>query len=62
MANSGGWVNTQQQEMSDFDNADNFSTGDGFSISELNGLDGMCDEIVLRICYSEINQSERPHN
>jgi hypothetical protein len=54
MANSGGWANTQQQEMSDFDNGDNFPTGDGFNIGELSGLDGTYDDIGLCIRYTEI--------
>jgi hypothetical protein len=49
MANAGEWTNAQLQEMSDFDNADNFPTGDGFNIGELSGLDGMYESFVLCI-------------
>ncbi|XP_069702898.1 sterol regulatory element-binding protein 1 [Periplaneta americana] len=41
MADPGGWSINQQQEMSDFDSASNFTAGDGFNISELSGLDDL---------------------
>ncbi|PNF43046.1 hypothetical protein B7P43_G05564 [Cryptotermes secundus] len=41
MANSGVWSNSQQQEMSEFDNGDTFPTGDGFNLAELSGLDDL---------------------
>lgn len=40
MANASAWASSQQQEMSDFDSADNFSPGEGFNISELSGMEG----------------------
>ena len=40
MAERGGWSTSQQSEMSEFDSANNFQSGDGFNISELSGLDG----------------------
>jgi hypothetical protein len=46
MANTRAWASSQQQEMSDFDSADNFSPGDGFNIGELSGMEGTYD-IVL---------------
>jgi hypothetical protein len=49
MANAGDWTNSHQQDMSEFDNGDTFSTGDGFNIGELSGLDGMHDNISLCI-------------
>jgi hypothetical protein len=53
MANGGGWTNCQQQDMSEFDNGDTFSTGDGFNIGELSSLDGMYDNISLCIYCTE---------
>jgi hypothetical protein len=56
MANSGGWTNSQQQEMSDFDSADNFPSGDGFNIGELSGMDGTYD-LVLYVLKGETIQA-----
>lgn len=52
MANSRDWGIPQQQEMSDFDSANNFSPGDGFNIGELSGMEGTYD-LVLYVCCSE---------
>jgi hypothetical protein len=52
MANSRDWGSPQQQEMLDFDSANNFSPGDGFNIGELSGMEGTYD-FVLYVCCSE---------
>ena len=41
MADPGGWVGTQQPEMTDFDSANNFSSSDDFNINEYNGFEGV---------------------
>jgi hypothetical protein len=50
MANPRVWRNSQQQEMSDFDSADNFPSGDGFNIGELSGMDGTYDLVSCVYC------------
>jgi hypothetical protein len=52
MANSRTWGSPQQQEMSDFDSANNFSPGEGFNIGEMSGMEGTYD-LVLYVCCSE---------
>jgi hypothetical protein len=57
MASSRVWANSQQQEMSDFDSADNFPSGEGFNIGELSGMDGTCDLVLYVYCSKRRNYS-----
>lgn len=52
MANTRAWGSSHQQEMSDFDSADNFSPGGGFNIGEMSGMEGTY-YLVLFVCCSE---------
>ena len=60
MANSMAWATSQQQEMSDFESADNFPPGDGFNIGELSGMEGTYDRVLYISCSEKGNLKRTP--
>lgn len=60
MANSVAWGTSQQQEMSDFDSADNFPPGEGFNIGELSGMEGTYGCVLFVSCSEKGNLERTP--